>query len=351
MMRSVVLIPILALLFLQSGCGGPSQAETEQKDKLPEKVTSVRTATVQAGDLEEIFTLPGTLEAWEDLTLAVELSGVVRWVGPREGDRVRRCEAILRIDPDTLEANLARDQAEHDLRRRHAERLERLAAQNFVSRQEVEDAQKALSVAEAALRISRLNLEKSTLRSPVDGVLDRRLVERGEYVQAGTAAAVVVQVDKLQVIMDVPEKDVSFLQVGGAVRVRPASIERGGGEDIAGEILHVAFKADPVTRTYRTKAAVDNAKGKMRPGMIVRVVLNRQNLQEVVAVPLFALVERGGGKAVFVAEEGVARLRPVRPAQVIGDKVVVEGLRPGEKLIVQGQQLLSDGAPVQETEG
>ncbi len=311
------------------------------------KATNVSVAPVVRSDLQERFTLPGTLEAWEDLTLAAEEAGVVRWIGPQEGDEVEKDAAILRIDPETLEANLARDQAEFDLQQNHFERLQRLVEKKLVSRQEFEDGRQILEVARAKLKLAQVALEKSTLKSPVTGVLDRLLVDRGEYVSVGTPAAVVVQVDRLKVLVDVPEKDIPFLQVGQQVEVIAAPVIGPSGPVRSGEIIHLAYKADPTTRTYRAKMAVENADRRLRPGMIVRVGLVRRALTQVVAVPLFALVDRDGAKVVYVEDQGVARLRPVVPGAVIGEQIVIQqGLKGGERLIVKGQHLVADGLPV-----
>jgi membrane fusion protein, multidrug efflux system len=342
---------LLAIVLLAAtGCG----KGTEARDETPavEKVVRVHISDVMQEDLQETFTLPGTLEAWEDLTLAAEIPGPVRWVGPREGDRIKAGQAILRIDPETLDAHRSRDQAAFELRQRQYERLEQLRQENFVSEQEYEVARQAYQVAEADLRRSRLALEKSTLRAPIDGVLDRLLVDRGEFVSDGTPVAVVVQVDRLKVLVDIPEKDVSFLRPGQQVQVTVAAIDSDHQPARPGEITHLSFKADPSTRTYRAKIAVENADELLRPGMIVRVGFNRRNLPQVIAVPLFAVVDRGGSRFVFVEVDGRAAVRPVQTGAVLGERVVIQaGLGHGERLIVQGQHLLSDGVRVTQGSG
>jgi membrane fusion protein, multidrug efflux system len=336
------------VLLAISGCGKGSEAR-DQSSAAVEKVVQVHISEIVQEDLQETFILPGTLEAWEDLTLAAEIPGPVRWIGPKEGDRIKAGAPILRIDPETLDANRSRDQAAYELRQRQLQRLEQLHRENFVSAQEYEVARQAYQVAEADLRRSRLALEKSTLRSPVDGVLDRLLVDRGEYVSDGAPVAVVVQVDRLKVLVDIPEKDVAFLRSGQRVRVTAAAIDADPRASIDGEITHLSFKADPLTRTYRAKIAVENQDELLRPGMIVRVGFNRRHLPQVVAVPLFAVVDRGGARFVFVEKDGQAVLRPVQTGAVLGERIVIQaGLADGERLIVKGQHLLSDGSKIRE---
>lgn len=346
-----VLMTALAPLAL-AGCGKGGHADDGAQQPLRvEKVTNVQVQPVAAADVQETFTLPGTLEAWEDLTLAAELAGAVRWIGPKEGGRLEEGDVILRIDPETAAANLAQEQADYALQQKQLQRMEELLAQKFVSPQEYEEARRAYQMAEASLKRARVALEKSTLRSPVAGVLDRLLVDRGEYVSEGTPVALVVQVDRLKVLVEVPEKDVPFLKSGDRVEVLPAAIQGPAAEERSGDLIHLAYKADPVTRTYLAKVAVDNRSGELRPGMIVRVGLVRRNLEGVIAIPLYAVMDRAGAKVVFVEEDGIARMRPVTLGAVVGDRVVVTaGLSRDENLIVQGQQLITDGAKVRSEE-
>ena len=112
--------------------------------------------------------------------------------------------------------------------------------------------------------------------------------------------------------------------------------------------MHLAYKADPLTRTYRAKVEIDNSDGQLRPGMIVRINALRRKHENAIAIPLYALVNMDGQKVVYVAREGKARMLPVMLDRIIGNLVVVQqGLTEHERLIVKGQQLLSDGAPIQ----
>ncbi|OHB33960.1 MAG: hypothetical protein A2X84_01510 [Desulfuromonadaceae bacterium GWC2_58_13] len=254
---------------------------------------------------------------------------------------------ILKIDPDTRQAALDRTRAECDLRRSSRDRFKTLLDEKLVSAQEFEDASCAYEVAAAEQRQARVALDQSFLKSPVDGVLDRLLVDRGEHVSAGTQVALVVQIDRLKVLVDVPEKDVGYLQLGESMRVVQATVDGRDRDAFTGELIHLAYKADSVTRTYRAKIAVDNSEGRLRPGMIVRVEAVRRDLPAAIAVPLYALVDQGGRKVAFVAENGVARLREVTTGSIIGDLVVIEaGLSAGERLLVKGQHLVVDGSAI-----
>ena len=339
-------LALLALTLLL-GCSDKENQPSAAAAERPGQIPTVEVQVLQPENLEETFTLPGTLEAWEDLTLSVEVAGTVRQIGPQEGDQLKAGATILHMDTDILETSLERAEADYRLRQKELERIRRLHEQNFVSAQELDKAINAFDVADAERSRLQTTLAKSTLRTPVAGRLDRLLVDRGEYVKEGTAAAVVIQVDRLKVLIEVPEKDVAFVQVGDQVRIEQAAIEGLPQIVLPGEIIHLAYKAEASTKTYLAKIAVNNGTGLLRPGMIVRTRIVRRSLPDVLAVPLYAVVEREGQKFLFVEEGGAVFRRPVELGAVIGDKVVVvSGASAGERLVVKGQQLMTDGAKV-----
>lgn len=342
----MILILSVLLVFVV-GCQPEQESTAIAQEAPPVKVVQVSVETVKSKKMVETFTLPGSLEAWEDLTLAAELNGAIRWIGPEEGDPLKSGQDILKIDTDTLQADYERHRISFEIKQRKFDRYEKLVSQQLVSQQELDDMKYSLEEVRADLRHSELMLLKGVLRSPVVGVLDDLMVDRGEYVVTGQPMARIVQVDRLKVMVDVPEKDVSYLKVGDDIRIVGAVIDGKEAVTTVGRIQHIAYTADPATRTYRAKIAIDNKDGVLRPGNIVRAHFSRRNIQNALSVPLYALIDRDGRKVVFVEDNGVARMVSVTTGAVIGRRIVVEeGLAAGDRIIVKGQQLIMDGAQV-----
>lgn len=344
--KNLVYFALLALL-LFSACDNATQQPAAALQK-PEKIVQVQLEPVTAMDLEERFTLPASLEAWEDLILAAEIAGPVRKLNFREGERVAAGEILLEIDPETVQSNLNREQENFNVTKRKLMRYRQLSAEGLVSKQDLDELENSLSAAEAGLLVNRLRLQKCFPKAPINGVVDVLYVDRGEFIDTGKPLLRLVQVDKLKVIADVPEKDVPFLQVGQTVAVSLATIDNNSVDSLPGIIEHIAYTANDLTRTYRTKIAIDNAQGLLRPGMIVRADFVRQQLPGVVTAPLYAVLDRDGEKVVFVEKNGYARKQSVTVASSVEQRIVISsGLQPGQNLIVKGQQLLIDGARVQ----
>jgi membrane fusion protein (multidrug efflux system) len=347
----VVVAILITAALIRKGKMQPQGAEVKPENEtvtvVEKKPVNVAVEVLHPKDVEETFTLPGTLEAWEDITLSLEQSGPIIWIGPNEGDRLKEGDEILRIDKETLVAQHARNSSDHDIRKRQLERADSLLKEQLISERERDEVYQAYQSADTSLTETRVALEKSTLITPTDGILNSLLVDRGEFGNVGTPAAVIVKIDKLRVLVDVPEKDVSFVKPGQRVVVLPADIKRNGGIGRQGRVIHVSYLANEMTRTYRSKVQIDNRDGFLRPGMIVRVKFVRRAIEGAIVVPLYAVMDQAGEKFVFVEEDGSAVRRQVRLGPILNGTVVVfGGVREGERLVVKGQQLLVDGGSV-----
>jgi membrane fusion protein (multidrug efflux system) len=322
----------------------------EAKAEVGKRPVNVAVDILKQRDVEETFALPGTLEAWEDITLSLEQPGTILWIGPSEGDRLKAGDEILRIDKEALLAQHASNGTDFDIRKKQLERADSLLKEQLISERERENVYQAFQSANTSLTETRIALEKSTLISPIEGILDRLFVDRGEYGNVGAPAAVIVKIDKLKVVVDVPEKDVPYTKTGQRVKVFPAGVN-GKGVGRSGRIIHVSYLANEMTRTYRSKIEISNRDGFLRPGMIVRVKFVRRIIRDALVVPLYAVIDRDGQKFVFVEEDGTAVIRQVRLGPIINGTVVVfGGIQAGEHLVVKGQQLLADGGSVRVVE-
>lgn len=337
----------LSLFTAVVGCKS-KESDSKKTAARPEKVVQVSLQELAPVNLTDTFTLPASLEAWEDLTLAAETAGSVWKINFQEGEAVQAGQVLLEIDPETARNYLQRDEQNVAVLEKKLKRYRQLESAGLISQQELDNMVNSVTTARAALKTTRLHLEKSFPKAPVNGIIDHLYVDRGEYVDPGKPLVRLVQVDRLKVIADVPEKDVVFLKVGQQVQVAPAAINNRSVALVTGVIESIAYAADNMTRTYRTKISIDNRDGKLRPGMIVRTKFVRQQLDNVIAVPLFAVMDRNGEKIAFINDDGVARKVDIVTGSSIGQQVVVlQGLKPGQSLIIKGQQLLSDGAKIE----
>ncbi|MBM3334488.1 efflux RND transporter periplasmic adaptor subunit [Candidatus Sumerlaeota bacterium] len=316
-------------------------------------VVRVKVAVMRPQPMAEALLLPATVEAWEDIDLSAKAGGTVEWVGPKEGDRVTSGEVIIRLDTASRQAVLRQARASLAQAEKQYERISSLVREKVANQAELDNAIAQRDVARANFEVAEVALADATLRSPTSGVIDRIHVDRGEHVNQGQVVAKIVQTDRLKVLVNVPEKDVCFCKGG-----QPATVFCGDQitteQMVIGKIGYVALTADPISRTFPMRIEIANQDGKLRPGMIVRAGLIRQQVADALAVPLYAVLDRGSHKAVFVEEDGKAVERRVELGIIDfrkSDRIqVTHGLSKGDRLIVVGHRDLAHGMSV-EVEG
>lgn len=247
--------------------------------------------------------------------------------------------ALLRRGPSAEDVEVLRTQvrqAEVALRQAEAQ-----AAQAQVA---LEHARRLLAQAEVTVRQAEAVLAESVVRAPAQGVVAQRFVDPGDTVTPSSRLLQLVRVDPAVVVVAVPERELSNLRPGLSVEVTADAV---AGRRFAGRVARVGPVLSSDTRTAEVQVEVSNPQRLLRPGMTarVRVVLGRR--EGVVTVPVEAVVRQDGRPVVFVVEDGVARARPVTLGLSDGVRVEVRaGLRPGEPVVVAGQESLRDGVPV-----
>ncbi len=332
----------VALILTSAGGRGAAQAVDTTDDA--EKVPNVKVKTLRSVTLEDALNLTGRVEPWDDVTLSVELGGRIAHQAIEEGDRVSAGQLLFALDIQTLEARLRELEAQVQFADQEFDRLRRMVGEGIGSRQDMERAETQRSVAHAGLENLKIQRAKSQIKAPFAGVVDKIYKQRDEFVDMGAPLVRLVQVDKVKVVVGIPERDVVRFAPDDPAEVSLDALE---GRAFSGSLHRIAPTAEVSTRTFSTEIAVDNEEGILRPGMIARVRLVRESYPDAVAVPVFSVITLDDSRHVFVEDGGVARLRPIEVGVFLGEEVqVVNGLGAGDRVIVVGQRDLRDGAPV-----
>lgn len=384
MVKRYIVLGVIAAIVLSvlSGCKSP----VEEVD--PEPV-AVEVLKVAKGDIQVTSTLTGRLEGEAEVTVPAKLSAQVVAVRVRVGEKVKAGQVLLELDKKDMseqvrqaEANLklaeaslppaagesaaaasarvALENAEADL-----QRIEILKEQGFASEQALEQAKARVAAAaaqyqsildqekaararyeqaEAALAMARSQLENATITAPISGVVAALPVQVGQTVSPGAPVATIVNMDRVKIKLNVPEKDVVHLKEGQAVKVRVASLK---GKEFTGKLTSLAPAADARTRSFPGEVALENSGYELKPGMFAEVELPTETRKGVVVVPQDAVLVEGDKHVVYVVSGNTAHRREVKLG--LGNDEVVEvlsGLKEGEDLVVTGQDYLEDGAPV-----
>lgn len=343
---SVVIVAVLAAL----GMGvivsvwATTKAAPVAVIEKPDTTPRVAVETLEPKEVRDLLYLVGVSEPWEAVTVSAEVTGKIEWQGVDDGDRAVKDQEIIRINTTSLQARLDQVRADHKLAVQEFERVTELRERGISSSQEFDRASMNRDGTAAMLKMAEIEFNHSVIKSEFDGIVDRAYNETGEYVSVGKPLVRLVQVDKLKVLVGVPERDVPRFKTGDTVQLRFDALP---GRIIQGKIYRIATTAEPATRTFVTEIEVDNAEGILKPGMIARVALVRALYPDAITVPMFTLLSRSEGRYVFVEQDGKASLRPVEVGFFQeGDVLVTKGLAAGDRLIVMGQRTLNDGDTV-----
>jgi membrane fusion protein (multidrug efflux system) len=175
-------------------------------------------------------------------------------------------------------------------------------------------------------------------------MVNKLFVDPGEFVKRGDKVAEIVDNRRIWINVRVPELDVRYLKVWQNATV---TIDAYPGAKWKGLVDFVAYKADPATKTFKVRVVLDNEDGRIRPGMIAHVSFLRRVIPGALAAPLFAILDRGGERIIFVEKDGIAHARTASIGVIEGDRAqIVKGLKAGDNLIVSGQHEVEEGMRV-----
>lgn len=353
-----VLLAVAAVAYFLTNrdAGGPAVAGVKGESKGPAAAapakggpggpggpTPVEVVVVQPSAVQEDLQAVGSLRSNESVVLRPEVSGRIATIGFRDGQVVKKGQLLVGLDSTLNEAEVAQYRAEYDLALSNLKRSEDLARQKFISSSAQETAASNAQVAEARLKLAQARLSKMKIVSPFDGIVGIRGVSLGDYVKDGTDLVNVEDVRILKVDFRLPERSLAQIRAGQDVEVVADALPN---ERWQGQIEAINPRVDANGRSLELRGRLDNASGKLRPGMFVRVrviVGERQGL----LVPEEAIVPQGEEFYVYKVVEGAAKRVPVKIGVRRDAKVeIVEGIAPGDQVVTAGMRLSRDGQPV-----
>jgi multidrug efflux system membrane fusion protein len=317
-----------------------------------------------------------TIQPFEQVALAFKVGGYVREIRQlpgqdrrlrhlQQGDAVTRGMVLARIEPsdyaervNQAKAQLAEAEASLSKARADAARAESLYAAKALTRPDYDAATAGLAgaiartgAARAQLAATEISLKDASLVAPANGVVLSRNVEMGALAGAGTVGFTVADLTRVKAVFGVPDLVVERLRIGTPL---PVTSEALGPVRFPGRVTAVSPSADAQSRVFSVEVTIPNPEGKLKAGMVGTVEVAGPDSPEIapgsptVSVAAIVKSSRPGAYAVFVAdgpgEEAVARSRDVSLGRISGNRIAVTaGLKLGDRVVVSGASLLTDG--------
>ncbi len=327
-------LPILAFIAL-----APQYVRAEQTmPPMP-----VETAEVRVAAAEQQLAAVGSLQSNESVMVSSEVAGRVVRIAFREGSRVKAGDLLFQLDDAVLKAQLDQARANLALHEADYRRAEALLADDAISQQERDTAYALWQLDKAAVALAEAQWRKTRIRAPFSGTVGLKRVSPGDFVQPGQPLVNLEQTDILKVEFPVPEKYAGQVTEGMAFVLTTD----GAPQVTTGRIYALNPQVNPDSRSLQVRGRLDNADGKLLPGLFARVKLTLKRTEGALFIPEQAVIPQAGANLVFKVVDGKAQMVPVRLGQRrTGWVQILEGLSAGDVVVTGGHQKIGPGSPV-----
>jgi membrane fusion protein, multidrug efflux system len=305
---------------------------------------SVDVSPVKKMSLSDSLQLVGSLEAYSEIIIATQSSGIITSLNAELGRKKSKGDIIATIDDKLKQLAVQTAKISVTKLKKDLERYENLYKGGTVTEQQLNDAQNSYDNAVIQLEQAEKQLTDATIISPINGIITKKLVEQGEYINIGSPIATIIDVSKLKVKLNVSETNVYLLKIGDKAVI---TADVYPGVAFEGNISFISPKGDE-THNYPVELEiVNNTKYPLKSGTFVNVLIGLPSNAEALYIPRESLQGSIEEAKVYVAENGKAVLRNII-ASSGSDKYiqVISGLKDGENVITAGQINLSDGKAI-----
>jgi len=355
------LLPLLMAALLLSGCNKTNQAAPLQRPPVNVHLGVSKSQSVPLY-LDEI----GACVALQSITIIPQVSGAVTKIAFKDGDEVKPGDLLYTIDPRTYEAALAKaqatlqsNQATLEFNRSQLSRSESLVQGNFISPQDIDNLKTQVATLEASVKqneaevkSAQINLEYCTIKSPIEGKTGVHQVDVGDVVTAyATSSMLSIQrLDPIFVDFIVTENDLPRVKeyfTKGSLKVQVCLPDRDQ-DKRSGDMFFLDNTVQTGTGTVKLRALLQNKDHYFWPGQFVKVRLILTEKPDAVVIPYSAVQISHQGPFVFVAkDDNTVEMRPIKPGQRLDNDIIVDhGLQANEKVVLDGQLMLSPGAKI-----
>lgn len=346
MKRSYIIaagIVVVVTLWMLSGIFSSATDEAETATAPVHKLTRVQVVHYQAKPMQREVLVQGQSEAKEEAVVKAQTAGQVKEVVADKGARVKRGDAVLRLEADARPRQLEEARALVVQRKLEYEGAKKLKSKGLQAERQLAEALTLLRNAKTLLKNAELNMARQNVTAPFDGVIQARHAGVGDYLKVGDPAYTLVNLDPLVFRGDVSENEVDRLKIGLS-----ANVELSNGTKMSGKLTFVAPVADSNTRTYAMEVEAANPAPQQRGGMSATIHVPLEIMPaHKVSPALLSLNDAGELGLKIVDKDSIVRFYPVDIVKSERDGVWLGGLPDSMDLITVGQGFVRDGDKVE----
>jgi RND family efflux transporter MFP subunit len=323
-----------------------NKAKSEAKAKsVTVRPFAVSVIPVERRELSTSLVLVGTILPNREVTVSSETQGRLRAVSNNIGQPKPAGSVLAQVDDELKRTAVQMAEVTLEKAKKDLERLKQAQTENALPEQSIDNAVYAVETAEVQLATARRQLRDARITVPFSGVVSAKFAEVGGMVSPGTPIASIVDISTLKVKLNVSESDVLSMHLGDQVEV---TSDIHPDASITGRITAIGAKADEA-HTYTVEVSIPNrADRPLKAGMFGRVAFNADSRHQSLVIPRTAIVGSVKKPQVYVASNGVVKLRDIMTGAEVGTDIeVTKGLSPGESIVISGQNNLRDNMAVE----
>ena len=309
---------------------------------------TVSTITAEEQQWQPSVQAVGSLRAVNGADLSLEVAGIVDSIDFKSGDDVAAGQVLLRLRANDDEAKLQSLQAMADLAQINYDRDVKQWKAQAIAQAIVDTDQYNLKNARAQAEQQKAMVDKKVLRAPFAGHLGIRLVDLGQYLNAGTTVVTLQALDPIYADFYLPQQSLDRIKVGQTIS---AKIDTWPDRQFAGKIVAINPQVDPSSRNVQVRATLTNPDHALLPGMYATIDIDAGKPEQFVTLPQTAISYNPYGSTVYLVEQNgaahTAKQVFVTTGSTRGDQVaVLSGVKPGDVVVTAGQMKLRNGSPV-----
>ncbi len=369
------ILSIAIIVFLAASCGNNHDEESirqqikEYKDEAAElnlKIKELERSLETFGDSGKMTTTPvvvkvmekeifhhyfqvsGTVEAMNQAYISPEINGQVKKILVDEGDRVSKGQLLAQLNTSITENTIAEVETQLNLAETLYEKQSQLWEKNIGSEVQYLQAKNNMESLKSKLETLQAQLDMAYITSPVDGIVDKINVEEGELAMPGMQMMLVVNLGQMKIIGEVSEKYLPVIHKGDPVTVYFPTYP---GMEMEVPVARTGNVVNPGNRTFQVELRIDNVQSKLKPNILAEITFMDYRNDQALVIPSITVKKDLKGEYIYLAKkiEGkdIAKKVYITTGLSYQDKTeVVEGLKPGDRVITEGYTIVTDGSEV-----
>ncbi|WP_353132317.1 efflux RND transporter periplasmic adaptor subunit [Pseudopedobacter sp.] len=342
----VVVIAVLAAIAYVLNNNKKKAQETTDFIAKGSGAVAVKAANVERKEIDLDFSANGTFAPNQELNFSAENSGRVSKIYVEEGSRVSKGTILARIDAEILDTDRETAEATYQNAVRDLQRYESSFATGGVTQQQLDQARLNAQNAKLRLQQQQKKLNDANIRSSINGIVNKKMIEVGAVVAPGTQLFELVDVSKLKLKVNVNENQVANLQIGDAVQIMSSVFPN---DKFSGKVTFIAAKADETLNFPIEIEVTNNVKNSLKAGMYGTAIFKFPKQAPAILIPRTSFIGSVSSNEVYILnkEKNIAETRKVVSGRILGENVeILDGLKEGETVITSGQINLTEGTPV-----